>query len=409
MKKVVLAYSGGLDTSVCIKWLQDKYNMEVITLAVDVGENRDYDFIREKALKIGAVKSYVYDVKKEFVEEYVWPMVKANAMYEGIYPLSAALSRPLISKVLVDVAHQEGADAVAHGSTGKGNDQVRFDVSVAALDPSIKVIAPVREWPMSREDEMEYARANGIHVPVTKKNPYSYDVNLWGRSIECGILENPWAEPPEVKEIWEWTEDPLKAPNEPEYIEVSFEKGIPVAVDGRPMGGVEMLEHLNARAGKHGVGRIDHVENRLVGIKSRECYEFPGATVLLSAHKALETLCLPRETAHFKPILEQKYAELAYFGLWFSPLKEAIDAFINTTQETVSGSVRLKLYKGSCITVGRKSVNSLYDYKLATYDKEDAFDHKSAEGFINIWGMPTTVYSKVQKENAASKVKRAVD
>lgn len=404
MKKVVLAYSGGLDTSVCIRWLADKYNMEVITLAVDVGEGKDLQFIKEKALKIGAQKSFVVDAREEFVRDYVWPVLKANAMYEGIYPLSASLSRPLISKILVDVALKEGADAVAHGCTGKGNDQVRFDVSVGALAPHLKVIAPVREWPMSREDEIEYARERGIPIPVGKQNPYSIDQNLWGRSIECGVLEDPWVEPPE--DVYLWTANPAAAPDKPEYVEITFEKGIPVALDGQPMGGVELLDTLNTIAGRHGIGRIDHVENRLVGIKSREIYEFPGATVLLTAHKALEGLTLPRETAHFKPIIEQKYAELTYFGLWYSPLKEAIDAFIDTTQQNVSGVVRMKLLKGQAIISGRKSEQSLYDFKLATYDKQDAFDHKAAKGFIDVWGLPTRVAARVKKGLAQAAEKK---
>ena len=411
MKKVVLAYSGGLDTSVSIKWLQDKYNMEVITLCVDVGEGKDLDFIKEKALKIGAIKSYVVDAKQEFMTDYVWPALKANALYEGIYPLSAALSRPLISKILVDIALEEGAAAVAHGCTGKGNDQVRFDVSVGALAPDVKVIAPVREWPMSRDDEIDYAKEHGIPVPVGKKSPYSIDQNLWGRSIECGVLEDPWVEPP--ADVFLWTADPKDAPDEPEYAEITFDKGIPVAVNSKVMGPVELITFLNALAGKHGVGRIDHVENRLVGIKSHEMYEFPGATLLLQAHKALEQLALPRETAHFKPLLEQKYAEMTYFGLWYSPLRQALDAFIDKTQENVCGCVRLKLFKGSSIVVGRKSDMSLYDFKLATYDKQDAFDHKASKGFIDVWGLPTrvaaNVASRTKKEGAAAKVKKASD
>ncbi|MDP2857361.1 MAG: argininosuccinate synthase [Bacillota bacterium] len=411
MKKVVLAYSGGLDTSVSIKWLQDKYNMEVITLCVDVGEEKDLEFIKEKALKIGAIKSYVVDAKQEFMTDYVWPALKANAMYEGVYPLSAALSRPLISKILVDIALKEGAAAVAHGCTGKGNDQVRFDVSVGALAPDVKVIAPVREWPMSREDEIEYAKKHNIPVPVGKQSPYSIDQNLWGRSIECGVLEDPWVEPPD--DVFLWTDDPKGAPAEPEYVEITFEKGIPVAVNSQAMGPVELMGHLNALGGKHGVGRIDHIENRLVGIKSREMYEFPGATLLLQAHRAIEDLALPRETAHFKPVLEQKYAEMTYFGLWYSPLKQALDAFIDKTQENVSGVARLKLFKGSSIVVGRKCDMSLYDFKLATYDKEDAFDHKAAKGFIDVWGLPTKVAanvgSKTKKESGAAKVKIASD
>jgi argininosuccinate synthase len=408
MKKVVLAYSGGLDTSVCIKWLQDKYDMEVVTLCVDVGEGKDLAFIKDKALKIGAKKSYVYDAKNEFVNDFVWPALKANAMYEGIYPLSAALSRPLICKILADIAKKEGADAVAHGCTGKGNDQVRFDVSCGALAPELKVIAPVREWPMSREEEIEYAKEKGIPVPVGKENPYSIDQNLWGRSIECGVLEDPWVEPP-GEGVYIWTADPANAPDEPEYVEITFEKGIPVELDGRAAGGVELIQELNTRAGKHGIGRIDHVENRLVGIKSREIYEFPGATVLITAHKALEGLTMPRETAHFKPIVEQKYAETTYFGLWYSPLKSALDAFIEKTQEDVSGTVRMKMFKGTCVVSGRKSDVSLYSFKLATYDKEDAFDHKAAKGFIDVWGLPTRVYASVKKETAKKAAKKASD
>jgi len=404
MKKVVLAYSGGLDTFVCIKWLQDKYDMEVIALTVDVGEGKDLAFIKEKATKIGASKCYVIDAKKEFVVNYAWPTLKANGMYEGIYPLSAALSRPLICKYLIDVAKKEGAVAVAHGCTGKGNDQVRFDVSCSALAPDVKVIAPVREWPMSREDEIEYAAEHGIPIPVGKKNPYSIDQNVWGRSIEAGVLENPWNEPPE--DIYLWSGSPANAPDEPEYVEITFEQGLPVAVDGKAMEPLALLDHLNAMAGKHGVGRIDHIENRLVGIKSHEMYEFPGATLLLTAHKAIEQLTLTRETAHFKPIVAQMWAELAYFGLWYSPLKTQLDAFIDATQENVSGTARLKLYKGNAMIVGRKSDMSLYNFNLATYDKGDMFDHQASKGFIDLWGLPTKVAAMVNKE-AALKAKKA--
>jgi len=393
LKKVVLAYSGGLDTSVAIRWLQERYDAEVIALSIDVGEGKDLDFIKAKALTIGAKKSYMLDAREEFARDYVFPALKANAVYEGRYLLSSALSRPLISRLLVEVAEAEGADAVAHGCTGKGNDQVRFDVSVAALNPDLKVIAPVREWVMSREEEIDYAKAHGIPVPVGKKNPYSIDENLWGRSIECGVLEDPWVEPPE--DIYVWTVSPDKAPADPQYVEIGFERGLPVSLDGHKMGPVDLIERLNKIAGAHGVGRVDHVENRLVGIKSRENYECPAATVLLAAHRDLEDLCLPREVAHFKPALEQKYAELTYFGLWFSPLKKALDAFVDATQETVTGTVRVKLWKGNCVVVGRKSAASLYDFKLATYDKGDAFDHRSAKGFIDLWGLPTRVYSAV--------------
>ncbi|HHV63123.1 MAG TPA: argininosuccinate synthase [Firmicutes bacterium] len=394
IKKIVLAYSGGLDTSVAIKWLQEKYGAEVIAVAVDVGAKKDLDFIREKALKVGASKSYVVDARDEFLREYAFASLRANALYEGKYPLSAALSRPLICKILVDIARKEGADAVAHGCTGKGNDQVRFDVSIAALNPDLKVIAPVREWPMSREEEIEYAKANGIPIPVTVDSPYSLDDNLWGRSIECGVLEDPWVEPPE--DAFGWTKSPELAPDSPTYIEISFEKGVPVALDGKELDPVDLVTRLHEIAGANGVGRIDQVENRLVGIKSREIYEAPAAVVLIQAHKDLESLTLPRETYHFKSIIDQKYAEMAYFGLWFSPLREALDAFIDKTQENVTGTVRVKLFKGSATVVGRKSPYSLYSYSLATYDKGDMFDHRAAKGFIDIWGLPTKVAAKVK-------------
>ncbi|MCR4425873.1 MAG: argininosuccinate synthase [Firmicutes bacterium] len=389
VKKVVLAYSGGLDTSVAIKWIQDKYGAEVVALAVDVGAKKDLEAIKKKALAIGAVKSLVTDARQTFVLNYVYPSLKANAMYEGKYPLTAALSRPLISQLLVDAAHREGADAVAHGCTGKGNDQVRFDVSIQALDPALRIIAPVREWPMSREEEIEYAKANNIPVPVTVKSPYSVDENLWGRSAECGVLENPWTEPP--PDVYTMTTDPVHAPAEPEYLDITFDRGVPVQINNEHMNPVDMIETLNAIAGKHGVGRVDMVENRLVGIKSREIYEAPAASVLIAAHQDLESLTMPREMLHFKKLVEQKYSELVYFGLWYSPLREALDAFINETQKTVTGTVKVKLFRGSCTVVGRRSPYSLYDYALATYDRGDTFDHSAAVGFIQIWGLPTKI------------------
>ncbi|NPV43976.1 Argininosuccinate synthase [Koleobacter methoxysyntrophicus] len=395
MKKTVLAYSGGLDTSVAIKWLQEKYGVSVIAMAADVGEGKDLDFIQKKALKVGAEKAYIIDAKEEFVKNYIFPALKANALYEGIYPVSSSLSRPLISKLLVDIAEKEGADSVAHGCTGKGNDQVRFDVSVTALNPELKIIAPVREWPMSREEEIEYAKQNDIPVPVGKENPFSIDQNLWGRSIECGVLEDPWVEPPE--EAYEWTVSIENAPEQPEYIEIDFEKGVPVKLNNKEMNGVDLISKLNKIAGQHGVGRIDHVENRLIGIKSREIYECPAASVLIKAHQSLEYLTLPKETLHFKHMIDVKYGELIYNGLWFSQLKEALDAFINATQEHVTGKVKVKLHKGNCIVVGRTSPKSLYDVKLATYDEDDQFDHKASEGFIKIWGLPTKVYSMIKK------------
>jgi argininosuccinate synthase len=394
----VLAYSGGLDTSVAIQWIKERYLAEVIAVAVDVGAKKDLEFIREKALRVGACRSYVVDARREFLEDYAFKSLKANGLYEGKYPLSAALSRPLISKILVDIALNEGADAVAHGCTGKGNDQVRFDVSIAALAPELRVIAPVREWPMSREDEMEYAREHDIPVPVTSESPYSIDENLWGRSIECGVLEDPWREPPE--DAFMWTTAPEHCPDNPTYVEVGFEAGVPVSLDGVSLDPVEIVTRLNMLCGACGVGRIDQVENRLVGIKSREVYEAPAAVALIAAHKDLESLTLPRETYHMKQAIDQKYAELAYFGLWFSPLREALDAFIDKTQETVTGEVRLRLFKGSVSVVGRRSPHSLYDRSLATYDKHDAFNHAASEGFIQIFGLPTVVAARARSRAA---------
>ncbi len=392
-EKIVLAYSGGLDTSVAIKWLQEKYGYDVIALSVDVGEEKDLEFVKEKALKVGAIKSYVVDAKELFAKQFLLPALKANALYEGKYPLVSALSRPLIAQLLVQVAEQEGAVAVAHGCTGKGNDQVRFDVSVAALNPKLKVIAPVREWKMSREEELDYAAKHGIPVPVDKENPFSIDQNMWGRSCEAGVLEDPWVEPPE--EAYAMTASLKDTPDEPEEVEITFEKGEPVALNGQPMPLHELIMALNKLAGKHGVGRIDHIENRLVGIKSREVYETPAATVLITAHRELEFLTQPREVAHFKPLLEQKMANLIYEGLWFSPLMKAVQAFIEETQQTVSGTIRVKLFKGHAIVVGRRSEQSLYSEELATYTSNDAFDHDAAVGFISLWGLPTKVYSQV--------------
>ncbi|MGI6485673.1 MAG: argininosuccinate synthase [Thermoanaerobacterales bacterium] len=395
MKKIILAYSGGLDTSVAIKWLKEKYDSQVIALCADVGEGKDTEFIKNKATKIGAIKSHMVDAKEDFIINYVFPALKANALYEGVYPLSAALSRPLISKLLVDLAKEEGAFAVAHGCTGKGNDQVRFDVSVTALAPNLQIIAPVREWPMSREDEIDYAIKNHIPVPIQKENPYSIDANLWGRCIECGMLENPWSEPPE--DAFEWTVAPEKAPDEPTYIQITFKKGIPVAINGEEMHPVKMIQELNKIVGQNGFGRIDHIENRLIGIKSREVYECPASLLLIKAHKALEDLVLTKDMLRFKTVVEQKYADLLYDGLWFSPLKEALDAFIDKTQEVVNGNIRVKLIKGNATIVGRMSDNSLYNINLATYggDSEDNFDYSSAKGFITLWGLPTKVNSMI--------------
>jgi len=394
-EKIVLAYSGGLDTSVAIKWLQDTYNYDVIAVALDVGEGKDLDFVQKKALQVGAIKSIVVDAKEAFAQEFVLPALQANAMYEGKYPLVSALSRYLISRVLVEIAEKEGAVAVAHGCTGKGNDQVRFDVSFTALNPNLKIVAPVREWGWSRDEEIEYAKQNGIPIPIDLDNPYSIDQNLWGRSCECGILEDPWAAPPEG--AYDLTKSIADAPEQPEEIEITFVKGVPTALNGEELPLSELILKLNKIAGNHGVGRIDHVENRLVGIKSREVYETPAATTLILAHRELEFLTQPREVAQFKPIIEQKMAQVIYEGLWYSPLRSALQAFIEETQQYVTGVVRVKLHKGHAIVVGRKSESSLYSHELATYAAGDQFDHKAALGFIKLWGLPTKVYAQVNE------------
>lgn len=395
-EKVVLAYSGGLDTSIAIRWLQDTYGVDVIAVSIDVGQPGNMEENINKAKKIGAINAYAIDAKEEFVNDYIFPALKANAMYEDKYPLSTAIARPLIAKLLVEVARKEGAKYIAHGCTAKGNDQVRFDVSINALAPHIQIIAPMREWVYTREEGIEYATKHGIPVPVKKSSPYSIDENLWGRSCECGVLEDAWVEPPE--DAFEWTVSPLEAPDEPEYITIDFERGIPVAVNGERLHPVELITKLNEMASRHGVGRIDHVEDRLVGIKSREVYECPAATVLITAHRDLENLVLPRDLLSFKRRVEQRYAELCYDGLWFSPLKEALDAFIDKTQEHVTGQVRLKMYKGSVNVVGRKSDYSLYDTAISTYGDEDEFDHSAAKGFIYIWGLPLRTVAKAYKE-----------
>ncbi len=395
-KKVVLAYSGGLDTSVAIKWLQEKYNLEVVTLAVDLGQPGDLDAIKQKALLIGAKESYVIDAKKEFIKEFILPALKANAVYEGKYPLATALARPLIAKHLVEIANKSGADFVAHGSTGKGNDQVRFEVSIASLDPSIKVIAPIREWSMSRDESMQYAEKHGIPVPTTKKSPYSTDENLWGRSCECGVLEDPAKEPPE--DAYSWTKSPLKASDKPEYVVIEFTEGSPVGLNGKQIDTMNLIKTLNELGGKHRVGRVDMVENRLVGIKSREIYECPAAVILIQAHRELEALTLERDLAHFKLLLEHKYAELIYYGQWYSPLKEALDSFMEKTQKKVTGKVKMKLYKGSNFVVERESKESLYDFSLATYEAADAFSQDSAKGFIELFGLPLKVWAKRQRK-----------
>ncbi|WP_445291016.1 argininosuccinate synthase [Bacillus cereus] len=394
-KKVVLAYSGGLDTSVAIKWLQEK-NYYIIALCLDLGEGKDLAFVKEKALSVGAIKSYMIDVQEEFANEYALMAMQAHTLYEGKYPLVSALSRPLIAKKLVEIAEQEGATAVAHGCTGKGNDQVRFEVSIQALNPYLEVIAPVREWKWSREEEIAYAKENDVPIPINLDSPFSIDQNLWGRSNECGILEDPWAAPPE--DAYEMTLALEDTPNKPEFVEIGFEAGVPTTLNGTAYSLAELIKTLNALAGKHGVGRIDHVENRLVGIKSREVYECPAAMTLITAHKELEDLTHVKEVAHFKPVIEQKITELIYNGLWFSPLKQALHAFLQETQKNVTGTVRVKLFKGHAIVEGRKSEYSLYDEKLATYTAQDEFNHDAAVGFISLFGLPTKVYSQVNQK-----------
>ena len=391
-EKVILAYSGGLDTSVAITWLDKDY--DVIAVCMDVGEGNDLDFIHDKALKVGAIESHVIDVKDEFAEDYVLVALQGHTFYERKYPLVSALSRPLISKKLVEIAHKTGATTIAHGCTGKGNDQVRFEVAIASLDPSLKVIAPVREWKWSREEEINYAKANGVPIPADLDSPYSVDQNLWGRANECGVLENPWNEAPE--DAYDLTVAPEAAPDSPVYVNIDFEAGVPVALDGKKMKLADLILELNDLAGQHGVGRIDHVENRLVGIKSREIYECPGAVTLLAAHKEIEDLTLVRELAHFKPIIENELSNLIYNGLWFNPATEALIAYLKSTQQVVNGTAKVKLYKGSATVVARKSDNSLYDESLATYTSADTFDQDAAIGFIKLWGLPSKVHAEVQ-------------
>src|SRR5919108_2961076 len=405
-RKIVLAYSGGLDTSVAIRWLKETKNLDVVTLTVDLGQAENLPAIQEKSGQIGATNHYTIKAEREFIEDYVFPAVKANALYERKYPISTALARPLIAEKLVEIAHKENATAVAHGCTGKGNDQVRFEVAIRSLDPHLKIIAPMREWNLSREEEIRYADNHGIPVPADLDNPYSVDQNLWGRSIECGILEDPSAEPPD--EVYEWTHSPEQAPHEPTYVTVQFDRGIPVAIDDRPTMPVKLIRELNLLGGKHGVGRIDHLEDRLVGIKSREVYECPAATILIEAHRELEKLVLTRHEVWFKETIDSEWAKLAYTGLWNDPFKEDLDAFIDKTQERVSGTVRLKLYKGTAQVVGRSSPLSLYDIDLATYNASSTFNQAWAEGFIQVWGMPTVVANVRSRQNRDRILKRTV-
>ena len=394
--KVVLAYSGGLDTSVAVRWLEERYSLRVITLTVDIGNVPDLDAIKQKALKIGAVKALVADAKETFIKSFVFPALQADAVYEGQYPLATALGRPLIAQILAETAKKEGATVVAHGCTGKGNDQVRIDVSVAALAPEVKVITPAREWNMTREQTIEYARVHNIPVSITRASPYSIDQNLWGRSIECGVLEDTWNEPPD--DVFLWTKSPEKTPAKPAYLEIGFERGIPVSLDGQKLDGVALVQRVHDLAGQHGIGRIDHVENRLVGIKSREVYEAPAATVLLKAHQALEDLVLAKEQLRFKSRVAAEYADLIYNGLWFTGMRQDLAAYVKSTQRYVTGTIKVKLFKGNCQIAGRKSPYSLYDYSLATYDKGDAFDNSASPGFIHIWGLPARTQARVQPE-----------
>jgi argininosuccinate synthase len=389
VKKVVLAYSGGLDTSVAVAWLKSQFDAEVVTLTVDLGGGSLREGVERRAMSAGASRAYVIDARERFITDYVWPHLQANALYQGAYPLATALARPLIAQLLVEVARREIADAVAHGCTGKGNDQVRFDVATHALDPGLEVVAPMRiGMGLTRDQEIDYAIERGIEIPVTKESPYSIDVNLWGRSCETGVLEDPWITPP--ADAYEWTVDPSAAPD-PVEIVIDFEGGVPVALDGERLEPIELVERLHTLGGEHGVGRIDHVEDRLVGIKSREIYETPAATILHTAHRALEGLTLTRDTLRFNRLVADELARLIYDGLWFSALSRDLRAYVASSQRVVSGEVRMRLDHGSAVVAGRKSPLSLYDKSLATYDEGDAFDHKSAVGFIEIFGLPLRV------------------
>ncbi len=393
-KKVVLAYSGGLDTSVAIKWIQEKYDMDVIALTIDLGTDKDLKPVIDKAIKTGAIKSMIIDAKDAFVKYYIMPAIQAGALYERRYPLATALGRPLIAKLLVDTAVAEGASAVAHGCTGKGNDQVRFDVSINTLDPSLQIIAPLREWNMTRDEAMDYAKKNNIPIDVSIQNPYSTDENMWGRSIECGILEDPWIEPPE--DIYKMTKNAKDAPDEATYIEIGFENGIPLTLNGEKIDGISLIDELNKIAGENGIGRIDHLENRVVGIKSREIYESPAAIVLNYAHQALEEIVLSKDSHRFKDLVSTQYSDMVYNGLWYSTFHQDLVAYILSTQKFVLGTVRLKLFKGNCTVVGRKSPLSLYDHSLATYDTGDAFEHNASTGFIKIYGLSTKTQAQIQ-------------
>ncbi|HEV7666588.1 MAG TPA: argininosuccinate synthase [Chloroflexota bacterium] len=399
MAKVVLAYSGGLDTSVAIRWINEKYNLDVVAVTVDVGNEKDFEVVRQKALRTGAVQAFIWDAREAFIRDFVIPSLQAGTMYQNVYPLATALARPLIAKILVDYARQEGATHVAHGCTGKGNDQVRFDVSIQALAPDLKIIAPVREWAMTRDDEIRYAQEHDIPVPVTAASPYSVDANLWGRSIEAGVLEDPWNEPPE--DAYAWTISPRFAPEEPTYVTIDFERGVPVALGDEPehterMDPVMLVTRLNELAGAHGVGRIDHVEDRLVGIKSREVYEAPAAMVLHLAHSSLETLTLSREQRRFKDIVAHEMAQLIYDGRMFSGHYRDLSYYVASTQRYVTGTVRMRLLKGQAVAVGRRAPQSLYDFNLATYETGDQFDHGAAVSFIKLFSQGLRTQARIQ-------------
>lgn len=393
-EKVVLAYSGGLDTSVMVPWIGEKYNLDVVTFTVDLGQGEDIEKIRQKALKTGAVDAVALDARNLFVDCFVWPSLMAGALYEGKYPMATSLGRPLIAKLMVDVAREKGAKAVAHGCTGKGNDQVRFDCTFQTLAPDLQIIAPVREWKWTRDEEIKFAEKHNIPVQAKIESPYSIDQNIFGRSVEAGVLEDPWDEPPE--EAYEWTTSPAKAPDEPAYVEIEFQSGKPVGLNGQKLDGVPLLERLNELGGKHGVGRIDHVENRLVGIKSREVYEAPAAVILHEAHREIEFLCLSKQAHRFKTLVAQEYADLVYNGLWFSAYHQDLFAFVASNQRFVTGIARVKLFKGKATVAGRKSEFSLYSKKLATYETGDQFNHDAAKGFIYLHGLGQQTQARAQ-------------
>jgi argininosuccinate synthase len=400
-EKIVLAYSGGLDTSVLIKYLQEKYDAEVITVTVDVGQMENLNEVEEKAHKLGVFKHFSIDAKDEFAKDYIFPAIKANALYEGKYPISTSLSRPLIATKMVEIAKKEGATGLAHGCTGRGNDQVRFDITLGSLAQDKKIIAPVRDWSMTREEEIAYAKTKGIPVSDAAKK-YSIDASVWGRAIECGLLEDANNEPPE--DAYEWTVSPEKAPDTSEIITLNFEAGVPIAINRKSLNPLELIMEMNKIAGKHGVGRIDHIEDRLVGIKSREVYECPAAIVILEAHKDLEKMVLTRHEIMFKQQIDAQWVFLAYAGLWVDPLKDDLDAFINKSQESVEGEVKLKLYKGNFQVIGRSSPMSLYDKNLANYNIKTSFNQSYSKGFIELWGLQTRMYNALRQTGKKVKV-----